>query len=123
MCDVCVFAETMSIRQRKLENEWVAEWFYFTEPKVVWQIVLEMDEYVEYAVFLGVQDPNIDGNLVVFRAHGPRTVTIPWPLAGLPIRQWQHLSFFGGQGRMTIWLEDTNHVMIKQETLRVVVKP
>jgi hypothetical protein len=82
-----------------------------------------MDEKADYSVYLGAQGPNSDGNQVIFRARGPRTVTIPWPLAGLAIQEFKHLGFYGGSGRMTVWFEDLNYVTVKQEILQVIVIP
>ncbi len=113
----------MSIVQRNTDEGWISESLYAFAPKVAWQIVLEMDDRADYTVYLGAQDPNFDGNQVIFRARGPRTVTIPWPLAGLAIQEYKHLGFYGGSGRMTVWFEDLNFIAVKQEILHVIVTP
>jgi len=105
-----------------MENEWLAEWFYFMDAKSVRQIILEMDEHVPYTIFMGAQEPLAEGNKIVFEADGPGIVTIPVPLAGLPVQQFKHLGFYGGSGRMTIWMDNKNFVIIKQDDLKVVVK-
>ena len=121
-CDTCVFPDVLSIRNRKLENEWIGEWFYFMEAVSVRQIILEMDEHAAYAIYIGTQEPFTDGNKVIFEANGPGIVTIPVPLAGLGIQQFKHLGFYGGTGRMTIWLDSKNSVIIKQDDLKAIVK-
>lgn len=122
-CDQCVFPVNLSILQRNTTDGWVSEVFYFSRAKVIRQIVLEMDSFEEYTIYSGAQDPNDPSNRVIFKARGPRTVTIPWPLAGLPAVQWTHLGFYGGEGRMTIWLADKNHISIKQEILNATIIP
>ena len=90
---------------------------------VITQIVLDMYDNNEYTIYSGAQEPNTEGNKKYMKLTGGRTVTIPWPNAGLPMQQWTHLSFTGGAGRMTIWLRDPNFVIIKSDTLKVVVSP
>lgn len=112
----------MFIENTTAPNIWHAEWFYFLNEKVVYQIVLDTWTNNEYTIYVGKKDPNAEGNVKLFKLTGGRTVTIPIPLAGLPIQQWTHLGFYGGPGRMTIWMRDTNHVTVVQEELTVIVK-
>lgn len=113
----------MQIENKRSESEniWHAEWFYFAKGKAIKQIVLEMYENNEYTIYTGKQEPQAVGNKKILTLTGGRTITIPWPVAGLPIQQWTHLGFYGGAGRMTIWLEDKNFVFIKVDTLKVTV--
>lgn len=77
----------------------------------------------EYTIYTGQMEPNAVGNKKILTLTGGRTVTLPWPNAGLPIQQWTHLGFYGGAGRMTIWLEDKTSVLVKMDILKVVVTP
>lgn len=123
-CDACNWSQFLYIRNWTLRAIAIpnasiegiisqVQYLHFGNSTIVRQLILDADENSTYVVWNGNYTGDKKDWKELYRFTGPGTVTVPYPSSGYPIQQWTDVWFTGGDGSMTVFVDDKNHIWIR----------